>query len=255
MATMRETSNGHGKKKLWVPLENNPDVMSSLAYQLGVSSKLGFHDIYSLDDADLLSYIPRPAYALLFICPAEVFARSRDAEDAAMSTYHGSGPSEPVIWFKQTIGHACGLIALLHGLCNGGAVKYIQPGSELARIRKEAVPLAPAARADLLNDSDALEHAHKTAAQKGDTIAPIAEDYVDGHHFICFVKGEDGHLWELNGGMKGPVDRGVLGKDDDALSEKALDLGPRTILEKARGAQNAAAEVGFSIVALVEEFE
>ena len=43
--------------------------MSILATSLGVSPTLGFHDIYSLSDPDLLSFIPRPVYALIFLCP------------------------------------------------------------------------------------------------------------------------------------------------------------------------------------------
>ncbi|KAI9875042.1 MAG: hypothetical protein M1830_008992 [Pleopsidium flavum] len=36
------------------------------------------------------------------------------------------------------------------------------------------------------------------------------------------------YLWELNGGMQGPVDRGALDSDEDALCEKALQLGVRS---------------------------
>jgi len=66
------------------------------------------------------------------------------------------------------------------------------------------------------------------------------------------VKGEDGHLWELNGGMKGPVDRGVLGEDEDALSEKALDLGVRTFITKEVMRDG---DIGFSLVALAPKID
>ena len=165
-----------------------------------------------------------------------------------MSDYSGSGPEEPVVWFKQTIGHACGLIGCLHAVCNGGAKAYITPGSELDKLLKEAIPLQPAARAQLLYDSQAIEDAHASAAQKGDTVPPSAEDE-NGFHFIAFVKGGDGHLWELNGGMNGPVDRGVLGEGEDALSERALRLGVRTFLER------AGEDVGFSLVGLAPRDE
>ena len=52
--------------------------MSTLATSLGVSSTLGFHDIYSLSDPDLFSFIPRPVYALIFLCPASIYHRARD---------------------------------------------------------------------------------------------------------------------------------------------------------------------------------
>ncbi len=169
-----------------------------------------------------------------------------------MAEYTGSGTQEPVIWFKQTIGHACGLIGLLHAVSNGGAKQYVKQGSDLDNLLKEAVPMKTEARASLLYHSRALELAHHSAALKGDTAAPPAEDENE-FHFICFVKGDDGHLWELNGGMKGPVDRGALDPDGDALSEKALQLGVRTFL--AKQGQEGEADLGFSIVALAPNLD
>lgn len=232
-------------------LENNPSVMSHLVQTLGVSSSLGFYDIYSLDDPDLLSFIPRPVYALIFIAPAPVFFKARGDENETMAEYKGSGPSEPVMWFKQTIRHSCGLMALIHSVGNGGAKSYIQPDSDIEKILKESIPLKPMPRADLLYNSKALEAAHQAAAQKGDSVAPPAEDENE-MHFISFVKAEDGHLWELNGGMKGPLDRGLLAEDEDALSEKALQLGVRTLM-KATGVEGE--EVRFSIVALAPSLD
>ena len=104
--------------------------------------------------------------------------------------------------------------------------------------------LRPEARAKVLYNSQELEAAHKAAAEIGDTHAPLAEDPL-GNHYICFVKGDDGHLWELNGGMKGPLDRGGLAEHEDALSEKALQLGIRSIMKHA-----SSEELNFSIVAL-----
>lgn len=39
------------------------------------------------------------------------------------------------------------------------------------------------------------------------------------------MKGTDGHLYELEGRRKGPVDRGALKDDEDLLSEHALSIG------------------------------
>lgn len=171
-----------------------------------------------------------------------------------MPAYTACGPSEPVIWFKQTIGHACGLIALLHGLANGGAKAYITPDSTLDRLLRKAVGLKPTARAQLLYDSAELEAAHMAAAVRGDTVAPDAreENY---QHFFCFVKAEDGHLWELNGGMKGPVDRGVLGEGEDALSERALALGVKSFLDLLGESGEGEREVNFSLVAMAPGFD
>lgn len=106
--------------------ENNPDVMSHLLHQLGLSPSIGFHDVYSIDDADLLAFVPRPAYALLFVFPvSETYEKFRLEEDEGKQEYEGSGPGEEVMWFKQTIRNACGLIGLLHGVSNGEARNFI----------------------------------------------------------------------------------------------------------------------------------
>lgn len=61
---------------------------------------------------------------------------------------------------------------------------------------------------------------------------------------MCFVKANDGGLWELDGRRKGPIRRGDLGKDEDVLSEKGLSLGALKFLEREGG------DLRFSAVAL-----
>ena len=205
---------------------------------------LGFHDVYSIHDSDLLAFIPRPAYALLLTCPQTIFIAARQAELEAQPEYTGSGSQEPVIWYRQTIGHACGLIALLHGLSNGASKEYINQDSLLNKLLQEVVPLEPTERAWVLYNSAELEAAHGAAANLGDTRAPRREED-NANHFICFVKGDDGHLWEMNGGMKGPIDRGVLAQEEDMLSARALELGVRSFMKHATNH-----EVDFSLVAI-----
>lgn len=140
-------------------------------------------------------------------------------------------------------------MALLHAMLNGPARAHIQPSTALSSLIERATPLSPTPRAQLIYDSPDIEAAHASAARLGDSAAEelkLGEGERYGYHFITFVKGEDGHLWEMNGGMKGPVDRGELGEGEDALSERALDLGVRTFL----GEDVLKGEVGFSLVAL-----
>ncbi|KLU81499.1 ubiquitin C-terminal hydrolase L3 [Magnaporthiopsis poae ATCC 64411] len=43
------------------------------------------------------------------------------------------------------------------------------------------------------------------------------------HHYICFAKSpKDGHIYELDGDLKGPVSWADLGTEDDLLGEAAL---------------------------------
>jgi len=230
--------------------ENNPEVMNALAKKLGLSDDLAFYDVYSLDDAGLLSLIPRPVLALLVILPlTESWAADREAEDAPLAEYAAKGPGEPVIWFKQTITHACGSIGLLHCAINGPASRHIIPGSTLDQLRHDAIPLAMQERAQMLHDSVSFEEAHRSVAEMGDSATlSVEEGHHLGQHFVAFVKGDDGHLWELEGSRKGPLDRGVLAEDQDALSPEALDKGLRRLinLEQAAGGK----DLRFSAIAL-----
>ena len=100
--------------------------MSSLVHKLGLSQTIAFHDVFSIDDPDLLAFVPRPAYALLLVFPVSpTYEKSRMKEDADIAEYEGAGSGEEVMWFKQTIRNACGLIGLLHGVSNGQAKEFI----------------------------------------------------------------------------------------------------------------------------------
>lgn len=241
-------------KKMFTVLENNPSVMNHLAKALGMNDSLSFYDIYSLTDPDLLAFIPRPVYALLVIVPlTATWDESRTTEDADKGDYTGKGEDEPVVWFKQTIGNACGSIGLVHSLLNSGASEHIKSGSTLDQIRKDALPKGMAERAKVLEDSEAFEMAHKEAAPMGDTEAPATTDeYHLGQHFVSFVKSKDGHLWELEGGRKGPLDRGALKDDEDVLSPAALEKGLGRLMRKE---SESGGDLRFSAIALAHSLD
>ncbi|KAJ5101546.1 Ubiquitin carboxyl-terminal hydrolase isozyme L3 [Penicillium alfredii] len=210
-------------------------------------------DVYSIDEPDLLAFVPRPSHALLLVFPVSAtYECSRTTEDSTLPEYSGSGPQEPVMWFKQTIRNACGLIGLLHAVSNGEPRRHVLPGSDLETLLKDAEALPPVSRADLLYESKALESAHADAAKRGDTAAPEAEDSVD-LHFVAFVRGLDGTLWELDGRRKGPLARGKLAESDDALSEAALELGVRRFLRTE--SQGGNPDLRFSLVSLGPVFD
>jgi ubiquitin carboxyl-terminal hydrolase L3 len=182
--------------QLTVNLENNPVVMNDLAHQLGVSKKLSFFDVYSLDDPELLALVPRPVFALLAIIPfTDAWEKIRLAEDDRKDWYRGAGADEPVVWFQQTIAHGCGLIGFLHCVYNGLPAEMINPGSELYRFLDKAIPLKMEDRANLLSDSETFYPASEAVALNGDTKPPKLDEMEKlGQHFVAFVKSRDGHL-------------------------------------------------------------
>jgi ubiquitin carboxyl-terminal hydrolase L3 len=108
-------------RKHFIPLESNPEVFTELVHKLGLPESLCFQDVLSLDDAELLAFIPRPAYALVLVFPTEDgFEKGFDEE----KTKEGPGPDD-MVFFKQTINNACGLYAILHAACNGAAREMI----------------------------------------------------------------------------------------------------------------------------------
>ncbi|KAK3390421.1 ubiquitin carboxyl-terminal hydrolase [Podospora didyma] len=235
----------------FIPLEANPELMTSLLHKLGVSPALAVHDVYSLTDADMLAFVPRPALALLLVFPVSAtYESARLAEDSLLSDYHPHSTSNDdsqgapkILWFKQTIRNACGLMGLLHAAANGPARNFVEPGSDLDKLLKAAEPLDIPGRARLLETDQSLANAHRGAAEQGDTAAPDATDDVD-LHYVTFVKTEDGSLWEMDGSRKGPLLRGHLRADEDVLSQKALMLGPLKFLERESG------DLRFNCVAL-----
>ncbi|RGP60968.1 ubiquitin carboxyl-terminal hydrolase l3 [Fusarium sporotrichioides] len=228
----------------FIPLEANPQLMTTLIHKLGVSDALEIHDVYSLTEPELLAFIPRPALALLLVFPiSAVYESQRMAEDSLVDEYKGKGDTEPVLWWPQTIRNACGLMGLLHAVTNGNARNFIEEGSTLDTVIKRSMPLDPRGRAKVLESTPELATAHKEAATQGDTAAPDAEDDVE-LHYVCFAKGMDNGLWELDGRRKGPIRRGDLDENEDVLSSKGLALGALKFLER------EGADLRFSAVAL-----
>ena len=233
--------------------ENNPEVMTSLLHKLGLSKTLQFQDVYSISDPDLLAFIPRPSYALLLVFPVnDTYEKFRHEEDKDVKEYAGYGKGEEVLWFKQTIGNACGLYGLLHAVGNGESRSLVESGSELDTLLANAIELEPGKRSSLLEQSDALESAHKAAAVQGDSSVPRAEDPIE-LHYVCFVKSKEGNLWEMDGRRKGPLLRGKLAEDEDVLSEKGLDLGAKAFLKREEAAGGG--DLRFSLISLGTAFD
>ncbi|KAF9875262.1 ubiquitin c-terminal hydrolase l3 [Colletotrichum karsti] len=234
--------------KAFIPLESNPEVFNELIGLLGASPSLQFEDVFTLDDP---AFLPEKILALVLVFPTTpTFEARLVAEEAGAQDWmvEHNEEDEDAVWFKQTINNACGLYAILHALANGRAKDFLRPGSLLDSLLAVAAPMDPAQAAMVLEGSKELEEAYASIAAKGDTAAPeSAEDEVY-YHYICFVKSPDtGHLYELDGDRKGPVDRGVPDEEQRVdLGEKSIGI-VRDFISK--GGEN----IGFSLMALVEK--
>lgn len=95
----------------------------------------------------------------------------------------------------------------------------------MAKLLTSCIPLGPKDRAKAIENSEEIESAYRTVALQGDSDVPEnAEDEVD-FHYVCFVKSfKSGHLYEMDGDRKGPVDHGVLRSGKDIRNDGGLKI-------------------------------
>lgn len=116
---MASTQSTRSYTKHFVPLESDPELFTELIHSLGAYQSLSFQEVYSTDDPEMLSFVPRPIHALLMVLPTTPAYEKRVAvEDGNRSIYEATGNT---IWLSQTINNACGLYAILHAIANSEA--------------------------------------------------------------------------------------------------------------------------------------
>ena len=122
----------------------------------------------------------------------------------------------------------------------------VEPDSVLSKLLEKCTPLQPGDRALALEASAELETSHSAAAHQGDSTVPSSAEDEVGYHYICLVKShKTGNLFLMNGGLKGPVDRGPI--DGDVLSKDALNV-VREYIQREKDDN-----IGFSLMALSPE--
>ncbi|CAH9086569.1 unnamed protein product [Cuscuta europaea] len=210
--------------KRWLPLEANPDVMNQFIWGLGVpEDQAECCDVYGLD-VELLDMVPKPVFAVLFLYP--ITSQSEDEriqEDSKIKDI-----SNGVFFMKQTVGNACGTIALLHAVGNITSKIKLVEGSFLDRFFKSTANMDPLERAKFLESDVEMEDAHSVAATAGDT---EASDNVDTH-FICFAIADE-QLYELDGRRSGPISHGksspdTLLQDSAKVIQKMIEKNPES---------------------------
>ena len=165
-----------------------------------------------------------------------------------------------IVWFRQTIGNACGTMGVIHSVFNGevasqlGMLSFeplltVEPKSPFADILEKAKKMNTADRASLLENSSELEAAHTSFSQQGQSTAPSAEESVEAHYvaLVKHVNPKTGKtmLYELDGRRMGPVERLELPAGEDLLGPTALK-----IVEEFMKRESESGKQGFSLAAL-----
>lgn len=200
-----------------IPLESNPEIFNELAYKLGLSPILSFHDVYSLTDPDLLAFLPQPIYGVILLFPlGEDYKRYRKEGDANTSYDDDS----TINWYKQTIKNGCGFYGLLHLLTNLPQDLIID-NSTLKNFIANSSGLSIEDKVKLVENLEANIKLNENFGTQGQSEVPDANDEIT-LHFIAFVKGKDDHLYELDGGRSGPLDLGKSVEDNHILNDSKL---------------------------------
>lgn len=205
-----------------IPLESNPSIFNSLAKKLGLSPVLQFHDVYSLTDKDLLAFLPQPVYGVILLFPlTEGYEKYRHDADREEGEYDNE-KLDDVKWFKQTIGNGCGLYALLHILANL-PTDFVIENLVLNKclLSQLNLNLGVEETSKLVEQLEQNIQLDSNYGVQGQTEAPDANESVE-LHFISFVKGQDNHLYELDGRRAGPVNLGKSINEDNILDDSKL---------------------------------
>lgn len=135
-------------------------------------------------------------------------------------------------------------------LAMNGVLIYVstEPGSAIAQLLEQCVPLGPHERTRALEASAELERVHTAAALKGDTAPSPTPDAHTDCGYVCLVRSQkSGHLYLLDGGRKGPVDLGIVFSEDDDMLSPSVAAALHKWFEREDGES-----INFSLLALVK---
>jgi ubiquitin carboxyl-terminal hydrolase L3 len=156
----------------WVGLESNPEVLTEYAHKLGVDESWGFTDVVGLDD-ESLKHVPDPCVGLIFLFPYSQL----EAHKRKRGTSRGQ-PTEGVWYMSQTIGNACGAVALMHTVMNS-MDRVSSSSGKLDAFKKDAKSATATQRGKLFGE--AIRDLHDAVSAQGQTDAPKPNADLDFH--------------------------------------------------------------------------
>lgn len=190
-----------------------PDVLNKYIHNLGVPGSWEFVDVYGLD-AELLMMVPRPVAAVMLLYPITEKSELKDNQIGEEK----NGGVENLYYMKQTVGNACGTVAVIHALANNTDKIDLADNKHFIKFLTDTLGKEPGEIASILESDSAMGAAHDDSAQDGQTEAPSRDEKINTH-FIAFVCKDDG-LYELDGRKSGPVYHGK--STADTLLEDAV---------------------------------
>ncbi|KAM9998841.1 hypothetical protein ACTFIZ_002390 [Dictyostelium cf. discoideum] len=218
-------------QKNWIPLEANPDVLTTFMQSLGVSKDWEFCDIYGIDEG-LLEMVPSPCVAVILLFPITNEYEDKRYKLEKEIEEKGQVLSDKVYFMKQYIGNACGTIGVIHSVLNNANVIEFNENGFFKQFLDKTTSLSTEERAISLLKNSEIEKSHEISALQGQSNVP-QEDEPVVLHFVSFVH-VDGHLYELDGRKPFAINHGkssaeTLLKDTANVLQKMIDEDPKEI--------------------------
>lgn len=226
----------------WAALEANPEVMTKLCHQVGVSPLYQVVDVWGLDP-DLLAFVPQPVVALVLLFPSRNEKGEKSRDFLTVEPHEISGK---VYYLRQLEGHldnACGTIAMIHGILNNRDILGVTGANCVAeRFYQETVSSSGEERGKFLDTFQEIVEVHNKLVVEGQS--GVVEAGKVSHHFVC-VTAVEGHLVELDGAYNsGP---NIISKLQDG--ETLLTAAAKFVQEKY--IQQSGGNIQFALMALV----
>ncbi|ORZ18717.1 hypothetical protein BCR42DRAFT_324601 [Absidia repens] len=205
------TSNiNNSENQDWLPLEADPQII----HESGVDARWKYIDIHA-------------ALALILLFPSTARYNEHIHEEETRLAKLEQSISPNVVFFKQTIQSACGMIALLHSLANNDD-EVLGPGPLYDFLEKSRT-MSPDERTEWLKQTDELHLLHDAAAAKlGHSDVNALDACHTDFHYVCFVE-VDNHLYELDGRRPLPVNHGKISdfvKGSAKVIKQYMDIDP-----------------------------
>jgi ubiquitin carboxyl-terminal hydrolase L3 len=232
-------------KPRWMPLEGNPEVLNKFIKNLGVKNDdYEFVEIIGLDE-ELLAFVPQPVSAVLLIFPITDQHEEQRRKEYEEALHIPPDYSQAIYFLKQSVGNACGSIAVIHSIANNLEKFQLDAHKPLAQFLETTKLMTPEQRAEHLKHAMDMATANDTMAEEGESRVIDRDEHVN-LHFVCFVN-VNNELYELDGRHPHPIKHSVQLQPGETLD---LLRSTKDVILKL--IENTGGDIRFSLIALTK---
>eukprot|EP00127_Corallochytrium_limacisporum_P005805 Clim_evm23s211 gene=Clim_evmTU23s211 len=218
----------------WCLIESDPGLFTKLVQDVGVKG-VQVEELHSLDAITLQQL--SPIYGLIFLF------KWRE-EDAAGPLVEAS--DKGIFFARQIITNACATQAILSVLMN--QEDTVELGDTLKEFKLFTSEFDPEMKGLAISNSDVIRSVHNSFSRT-DMYLLEHKDHGpkddDVFHFVAYIPGKDGNVYELDGLRSSPIDHGSA--SGRAWYEHAAEVIQQRIT------RYAASEIRFNLLAITKD--